>query len=282
MRAVVALIALTLLAQPDPSSAAQKARDLILAGKPAEAISIYRELARTFPSNASLRLNLCIAEYQAKQFREAIVDANEALKLQPGLPSAELFLGASRLELGDFVGAIEPLGQARVAQPVDRNAAVFLAEALLGAGRNAEARAEFERAAELAAQNPRVWYGLGRSSEAVGDRITADRAWEQLGKLPPSRESYMHQAEVNQKSGEYVEAAKLWRDALRLSPADARVETSLVWALYKARDHVSALPLIDDLLSKNQQSAELNFLRGACLVNLEQPEQGLPYLEKAV
>lgn len=283
IRSAILLCALPLHGQTDAAARkAQQARDLVIAGKPGEAVPIYRELVREFPSNAVIRVNLCVAEFQAQQYREAMADAEEALRLQPGLPAAELFLGASRLELGDSAGAVEPLERAARAQPMDRNAAAFLAEALLGAGLPDKAVGQFRRAAEMAPEDPRVWYGLGRSYEKLSDSAQAQQAWERLMQLPPSRESYMHLAEVKEHAGEYVEAAKRWREALGIAPNDPHVEGGLVWALYKARDYQAAIPVIDRLLLKNPQSAELNFLRGACQVNLEEPETGLPYLEKAV
>lgn len=264
------------------ASEAQRAQDLLRSGEPDKAIPIYRELSRQFPANAGLRVNLCIAEFQARRYREAIADAQEALKAQPGLPPAELFLGASRLELGDFAGAVESLERAARAQPSDRNAALFLARALLGAGRLVESAEEFRRAAALAPDNPKIWYGLGRTYEGLSDTVHAQEAWERLAHLPPSPEIYIHQAEVKERTGEYVEAARLWREALRMAPDDPRGETGLIWALYRGRDYAAALALLDGLLAENSESAELNFLRGASLVNLEQPEKGLPFLEKAV
>lgn len=280
--AALPLLAQSVYAEADPAAVAQQAQELLTAGKPALAAGLYRDLVRQFPSNAGLRVNLCIAEFQSRQYREAMADAAQALQLQPDLPAAQLFLGASRLELGDAAGAVPPLQQALAAHPDDRNALLLLAQALLGAARTQEALQMYQHAAELAPDNPKVWYGLGRSSEAVSNSAAAAQAWERLRSLPPSPEYYMHQAALLEQAGEYVEAARLWRAALPLSPGDVRLETGLVWALYKARDHTSALPLIDTLLNSNPQSAELNFLRGACLINLEQPAQALPSLELAI
>src|ERR1051325_5059704 len=104
-------LALALFARPalaQESNAvreAQRAQQLAAAGKFEEAIRMYRELVRNSPDNPILLLNLSIAEYTAKHYRDAIDHAGAALKLQPDLLPARLFLGASHLELGEFTRA---------------------------------------------------------------------------------------------------------------------------------------------------------------------------------
>ena len=101
-------------------------------------------------------------------------------------------------------------------------------------------------------------------------------------RLPRSSEAYVHAAELRAESGEWAEAARQWREALKLAPDDGRIRTGLVWALYRSRDYEAALALIDSMRKGNVDSAELNFLSGACWLNLEQPEKSIPYLEKAI
>ncbi len=110
MRFVVLLLtAATLCAQPgDPAQQAQKARELVVAGKPDEAIPIYLELARAAPNDAAILVNLCIAEFKARRFRDTAGHAEAALKLQPDSLAANLFLGASYSQLGENARAIPP------------------------------------------------------------------------------------------------------------------------------------------------------------------------------
>ena len=111
MRLLLIAFATALTAQPTlgPAAEAQRAQELVAAGKPEEAARIYRHLLRGAPDNAALLLNLCIAEYKASQFAEAAAHAEAAVKLQPELLPARLFLGASLFELGEFKRAVEPL-----------------------------------------------------------------------------------------------------------------------------------------------------------------------------
>ncbi|HXI44140.1 MAG TPA: tetratricopeptide repeat protein [Bryobacteraceae bacterium] len=176
MRLVLLLLAAAALcAQSDPAQKAKQARDLVLAGKAEEAIPIYLELARAAPNDAAMLVNLCIAEFKARRFRDAAGHAEAALKLQPDSLAANLFLGSSYTQLGEYARAVSPLEKVIAAQPNDRNARVMLGEALLALERFNDSAIQFRRASELAPENPAVWYGLGRAFEAL-----AARAFQQL------------------------------------------------------------------------------------------------------
>jgi len=293
-RVLLLLSAATLCAQSVPSSEQlRRARELLVAGKPEDAIPIYQELVRTVPNNPELLTNLCIAEFKAKRYRDATEQEQAALRLEPDLPSANLFLGASYVELGESAAAIPPLNKVLGTQPNDRNARLMLAQALSGAKRYEEAAEQFRKLSELVPDNPRVWYGLGQtydrlsqSPRAPGEREKyrelAQQAYDRLMRLPRSSEAYVHAAELRAESGEWAEAARQWREALKLAPDDWRIRTGLVWALYRSRDYRAALALIDGMRKGDPDSAELNFLSGACWLNLEEPEKSIPYLEKAI
>ena len=274
-----------------PSEQLRRARELVFRGKAEQAIPIYQELIRTFPNRPDLLMDLCIAQFKAKHYRDSIEQAKAALRLQPELPSANLFLGASYVELGEFAAATSPLTKLLKAQPNERNARFMLAQALSGARRYEEAAEQFQKLSELVSDNPKIWYGLGQcydklSQQAPGTgehyRGLARQAYSRLEQLPRSRESCIHAAELRAESGEWVEAAKEWREALKIAPDDRRVQVGLVWALYGARDYTAALALIDSMYEDDVNSAELKFLTGACWLNLEQPEKSILYLKEAI
>src|SRR5713101_7657986 len=154
----------------DLSEKAQRARELVLAGKPEQAIPVYRELARALPDNLEILMNLCIAEFKARHYRDAIRTAQAALKRAPGSPTANLFLGASYAELGESAQAVAPLESVTAAQPNDRNARLMLASALAALKRFDEAVVHFEKAAELAPENPKIWSGLGQSYDHLSEQ----------------------------------------------------------------------------------------------------------------
>jgi predicted Zn-dependent protease len=100
--------------------------------------------------------------------------------------------------------------------------------------------------------------------------------------LPPSIQSHQFAAEDLEKRGTHAQAAREWRRALALAPDDFRIKAKLVWSLYRARDYEAALPLVAELRKAKPDSAELNFLHGASLLNQGRPREAIPYLESAL
>ena len=259
----------------------ERARQMLIAGKAADAAKIYRELSRAQPDNADLLLNLTIAEYKAGDFRESADTAAAALKLKPDLLPARLFLGASYLELGSYAEAVEPLTLAVNGTPGDRNARLMLAEALLGAGRPAEAVERFRAAAEVLPDNPRVWAGLARAYEKTGDKELAQKAWSRLMALPPSVESHVRDAERNNAALRWRDASKEWREALNMAPNSGKLRLGLAWSEFRSRNYESAIATLAPMLPAFP-SAEVQFLYGASLLNLQKPAEALPYIKAAL
>lgn len=260
----------------------RQAGSLVAAGKLEEAIRIYSELVRRMPARASLRVNLAIAQYRAGLYQDAADSALRAVQLDPELAPGHLFLGASLLALDQPGPAAESLARALAANPSDRNGRMMLAEAKLALGAFVEASRHFEALSTGLAGNPRVWYGLAKSYQGLGKAGLAAAAAEKLRALPASVQSHQFAAEDLDRRGTHALAAREWREAVQLAPDDPRIKTKLVWSLYRARDYEAALPLIEELRKRTPESAELNFLHGATLLNQGLPREAIPYLETAV
>jgi len=107
-------------------------------------------------------------------------------------------------------------------------------------------------------------------------------AYVKLGELPPSAESHELKAKIESDRRQYAEAAKDWKEALQLSPGSAYLEKQLAIALYKSGDLAGARSLFEQLLRWQPEAPDLNFYLGDTLLNSQQPQAALPYLERAV
>lgn len=256
----------------------------MLAGRTAEAIPIYESLVHANPNSAELHLNLAIADYKDKRYRETAEHAAAALRLRPDLVGAKLFLGAAEVGLGEYRAAVEPLRAVVAANPRDRNAHLLLARALAGSGDDRAAVDEFRTCAAMMPDNPAVWYGLGQTYERLHQSSDAEEAYAHLQTLPPFPESHEHAAQVLDARGRYADAAVEWREAAKLAPDNVEIQVALAWSLYRARDHAAVLEIVTDLLKKPADGlprSELNFLAGAALLGMEQPEKAIPWLRAA-
>ena len=151
----------------DLAAKSQRAKEFMAQGRFAEAIPIYRELNQAVPNNPGLLLNLGMALHMAGDERKSITQLEGAVKLDPKLAPAWLFLGAARLQLGQAPAAIQAAQTVLSLQPDHPVAREILAAALLALGRNSEAAEQYRKLAEVDPNSSPAWYGLGHSYESL-------------------------------------------------------------------------------------------------------------------
>jgi len=162
----------------DAALKSQRAKAIMAAGRYEEAIPLYKELLSELPGNPGIQLNLALAEHMAGHEKEAIPVFESVLKTQPHLMPALLSLGAAQLALNQPRQALAPLRKAVAAEPDNPDARGMLADALSGAGEFDQAAEQYRRLTELASNDPRAWYGLGMTYQAM-----ATDAFDRLRKL---------------------------------------------------------------------------------------------------
>jgi tetratricopeptide (TPR) repeat protein len=173
--------AMPLVAQDlDLAARSQLGKELMAAGRFADAVPIYRDLVNAMPGNPGLHLNYGMALHMAGRDRDAIPQLELALKMQPDLLPASLMLGAAHMRLGRPGPAVAPLQKVIAAQPDNHDARSMLADALLALERYTQAETHLRRLSTVAPQNPAVWFSLGRTYEEL-----AARAFEDLLNLDP-------------------------------------------------------------------------------------------------
>jgi len=156
---------------------AQQGKELMEAGNFAAAIPIYQDLVKAVPGNPGLVLNLALAQHMAGREREAVPNFEAVLKAQPNSLPALLSLGAARLALNEPVPAIAPLQKAITLEPDNTDARGMLATALMDAKRVSDAAAQYRILTDKTPDDPRAWYGLGTSYQAL-----STDAFEQMQK----------------------------------------------------------------------------------------------------
>ncbi len=108
------------------------------------------------------------------------------------------------------------------------------------------------------------------------------QAFSRLAQLPPSAEMHELMAGVYGNHRQYKESANEWQAALKLSPGDPRIQRELAIALKLSGDNQGAQALLEGLVRGEPNSAELNYLLGDTLLNLQQADAAVPLLKKAV
>ncbi len=217
---------------PDLVAESQRGKQLMAAGKFAEAAHVYEEIVRAVPNSAGMLVNLGMARYMAHQPEKAIPPLESALKIQPGILPALLFLGASYLQTGAPAKAIVPLGRVVQAKPDMAQARQMLGDALAGVGRLEEAAEHYRHWARLDPSNPQAWYTLGLTYETLSQQVFG----ELEGTAPESAEMLALVAEVRVTEKQYRSAYFLYHEALKRRP-DMRGLYAGLAAVYEATGH---------------------------------------------
>lgn len=166
---------------PDLAEKSRRAKEIMAAGRYADAVPVYRELVQAVPGNPGLLLNLGMALHMAGQDREAVTEFARVLKLQPKAYPGLMMSAVSHMRLGEPAAAIPLFRRALAINPKESDARSMMADALLMTGQTSEAIPHLKAITLAAPHNPRAWYGLGRAYEHL-----AQSAYERLLKAAPN------------------------------------------------------------------------------------------------
>lgn len=234
MRLGLLLLVGVLLEAQTPAQAerANRAKGLLAAQRFGEAAALYGELTKEIPNNAGLLLNHGMALHMAGEDARAIAPLEAALKLQPGIPPALLFLGASYLRTGQPGKALGPLEKFVTLDPNHLEARQMIADAATVSGQPARALPHLERLAAAEPKQPALWFLLGRSYEAAAAE-TFSRIEKQF---PESGPFFALLAETRDESSQRRSAFFFYRKALEKSPELRGLRTAIA-RIYRASEH---------------------------------------------
>ena len=197
-----------------------------------EAATAYRELLKAHPEEPTLLANLGIALAMGGHEAEAVAPLEHALRLNPKLTNARMFLGSSYLAIDQPEKAVAALKVALSAQPSSTENRRMLAEAYAAAGRPADALAELRRITEIAPRDPAGWFALGHAYNGFAQDAMAtfndkpeDLPWRQL-----------LLADALAEDGRLTDAFALYRSTLEQLPAMVSIHDSIA-RIYEQTSH---------------------------------------------
>jgi predicted Zn-dependent protease len=122
------------------------------------------------------------------------------------------------------------------------------------------------------------FYWLSRAAYEL-----ARESFGRLGQLPPSPEATLRRVEIlraqRQPLGLTIEELK---KAAAAWPEDLRIRRELATALFLTNDPEGARPILEDLLKREPDSAELGLLLGETWLKAQQPGKAIPLLQGVV
>jgi predicted Zn-dependent protease len=286
--------------QPDHPDALQMLASASLSlGRVAEAAEYYRKLTEVAPASSP-------AWYGLGRSYESL--ANRSFdELQKTAPESAYWLALiadARLGEQQLSSAFYLYRSALAKMPAMRGVHTQLAEVYRRTGHSDWASLEEEKEQQIPepdchAQKLECQFRDRQFREllafARGARTPASYYWSsrvynelalqsfaRLGQLPASAEQHELKAHIFSGQKRYADAAQEWREALELSPTDKQIQKQLAINLKFAQDYAAALPLFQNLVRTQPSSAELNYLTGETLLDLQRAEEGIPLLLRAV
>jgi superkiller protein 3 len=255
-------------------------------GDVADAVKVLAELVRRNPGSADRHARLGIAYTQESQFRQAVAEFQEALRLDPSndvtrlsyikaliilaefqtaLPQVQGYfrrkpqdfdalylMGVVERGLGNYAAAETPLRQAVAINPNHYDTRYNLGFVLAKLGRPQQALVHLEKAAQLNPASSEARFQLAAVLRSVGQEQRARKELEDFQeKKQQSVKENVAGTKVNQaneyfQAGEYQRAVDFYREALTQDPANARTYYDLALAL----DHLGKIAEEREALQK--------------------------------
>lgn len=275
---------------------------LLRAGRAAEAIPLFTQLAHERPADPGVWVNLGVAHRAAGNKAAAIEALSKATKLDPYVPEA-WFNFANALEgAGDLAGAEEAFGRALVLRPRFGAAAYNFGLMLQRQSRFFEAIEHYEVAIAELGNLAKVHRNRGQCLRAVGRFDEARASHEQARRLdatiPPEaypdpgpprpasveaaqRASGLYTANALMKRGEIAEAARLLEGLAVSFPGDSEIEGALAQAAQAAGLIVKARAVLASIVAREPRNAKARARWGVLLAETGRAERAIEHLEVA-
>lgn len=233
------------------------------------ALAEFAQLEKLFPESGPHFALLAESRSKVSQNRAAFFFYRQALAKSPRMRGLHRAIADIYRRTGEPSWALsEDVAEVKLGEPTCGT--VKTAECAFAAGNYPQALtlARAQRTAESYYWRVRTYDTLAR------------QAFTRLGQLPESAEGFRFQAENHRDANRHAEAAAAWREALRLAPGRPDLARELVAALLQTKQYDEAQKELTPLLTKFP-SPGLDFLQGDLYLAQQQPDQAIPYLEKA-
>lgn len=241
-------------------------------GELAPAIDQFEAAKNLDAKNAEITISLGQAFLRVGRDKEALAAFQDALALEPkgsALAAAHLGLGRAAITQKQLEEGVSELAAYLQMEPSDAGARIDRASALVDLGKDDEALAELDRAAEHGQQQLRA---LKLRSQIYWEKKRYDDAVPVLQKAivlaPRDPDLLARLGRVYLQKKDYPNAVRCLAAAYNLNPSANDLLADVIEAEYLNKNYTEALAGLDALAKREELPLGSWFMRAACYDNL--------------
>ena len=240
--------------------------------------------------NEAIKLNPESAisyEYRAKaklklgNHTEAIADFNQVIKLKPNDTDAYIDRADARVDLGDYTGAIADFNQVIKLKPDDTDAYIDRADARVDLGDYTGAIADFNQVIKLKPDDTDAYIDRADARVGLGDYTGAIADYTHAIKLKPDIVAYVNRADARVDLGDYTGAIADYTHAIKLWPEESNLYINRGVTKIRLNDYSGAIADYTHAIKLKPDNAAAYHNRGTAKKVLGQPEAAKIDFEKA-
>src|SRR5580700_4400307 len=232
-----------------------------------KAVDSYRAALKADPGATFIAEELSDLYIQSGRLREAVTEAEDALKENPSDLNARRLLAriytrmigdsqANRIDENMVKKAIEQYQKITQGDPKDIESWLMLGRLQKIAQNSTDAMNAYKKALEIDPDNEDANTGLAMVYADLGDNKAAADLLRKLAEKNPSPRSLTSLAEVYEQLKDYSLAAETLRKALEQQPGNADLKHALAQDLLLADQYDDALKLYQDLVAEDPKDTQ--------------------------
>jgi tetratricopeptide (TPR) repeat protein len=292
---LIIALGLTLTSGIVPWAQATKAQDpmrqdalaLERQGKNPEAEAAWRAYLKEHPTDPEPYAQLGLLEARQEHYKEAVPLYRKALAMNPHVPGLRLNLGLALFKLGDLKAALpeftQSLKEAGPGSPDAQRLTILIGMAYYGLAEYAEAVPFLKEAAARDQQSLPLRLALAHSCLwSKQYSCVMDVYHEILTLNSESAEADMLAGEALDEMKDNEGSTKMFRAAVAANPREPNVHFGLGYLLWTQKIYPEAAQEFELELANDPQHVQSLVYLGDSKIQLNQPAEAKPILEKAV
>ncbi|NEU77159.1 tetratricopeptide repeat protein [Hassallia byssoidea VB512170] len=246
------------------------------------AIADLNQAIRLNPNYAQAYYNRGIARDDLGNKQGAIADYNSAIKINPNYASAYVNRGVVRNELGDKQGAIADYNTAIKINPNHANAYVNRGNVRYKLGDKQGAIADYNSAIKINPNDAQAYDNRGVVRYELGDKQGAIADFNTAIKINPNyANAYVNRGNARNELGDKQAAIADYNTAIKINPNDAQAYYNWGVVRYELGDKQAAIADYNNAIKINPNYAEAYTNRGIIRYELGDKQGAIADLQKA-